>query len=268
MQIQAWLGCLVICAGLSVAQTAPATDEQIWAEFETFTKELTPQPPGESAGMRVRYLEALKAKGVPEPEAVRRFERMNVLRRATVDREKVYWDASFKSGGGPSTPLRLLQEALYKVKPGRALDAGMGRGRNTIYLASTGWEATGYDMSADALKVAQGEAAKAGVKIRTLEAKHENFDFGENQWDLIVCAYCYMQPEDAQWPPVFLKALKKGGLVVFQTSVGGQPSWSGLSENWKGFHILRMEDLDAGVVDNDWVPSRRFRTVALVARKE
>ncbi|MBI4890312.1 MAG: class I SAM-dependent methyltransferase [Acidobacteria bacterium] len=268
MQIRAWLGCLMICAGLSTAQTAPATDEQIWTEFESFSQKLTPQAPGATAGMRARYLEALKANGVPQAEAVRRYDQINTLRRASVEREKVYWDASFKSGGGPSAPLRLLQEALYKVKPGRALDAGMGRGRNTIYLASTGWEATGYDMSADALKVAQGEAAKAGMKITTVEAKHEDFAFGEDQWDLIVCAYCYMQPSDARWPPVFLKALRKGGLVVFQTSVGGQPSWSGLSENWKGFHILRMEDLDAGVVDNDWAPSRSYRTVALVVRKE
>ena len=53
-----------------------------------------------------------------------------------------------------------------------------------------------------------------------------------------------------------------------QTSVGGNPSWKQLSQNWSAFHILRLEDLDAGVIDDDWIPSRTNRTVRLVVRKE
>ena len=144
----------------------------------------------------------------------------------------------------------------------------MGRGRNTIYLAANGWETAGYDMAGDALDVAQAAAKEAGVKITTTRAKHEEFDFGESKWDLILCAYCYMMPDESRWPSVFWKALRPGGLVVFQTSVGGQPSWSKLSENWKQFHLLRLEDQDAGYIDDDWAPSRTNRTVRLVARKE
>jgi SAM-dependent methyltransferase len=268
MRLVALLGLFALAASLAPAQTPPASDEAIWTEFAVFAEQLKPLPPGQSIPGRTRYIEFLKAGGVPEAEAIRRFERINILRRQSVEREKIYWNASFKSGGGPSSPLRLLQEALYKVKPGKALDAGMGRGRNTIFLASTGWDATGYDMSPDALTAAQAEAAAAGVKIKTIEAKHDDFPFGENQWDLIVCAYCYLMPGDAKWPPIFLKALKPGGLVVFQTSVGGNPSWKQLTENWSGFHLLRLEDLDAGFIDDDWAPSRTNRTVRLVARKE
>jgi len=68
----------------------------------------------------------------------------------------------------------------------------MGRGRNSIYLATIGWDVTGYDMASDALGVAQSYAREAGVKIRTVEAKHDSFEFGENQWDLIVCSYAAM----------------------------------------------------------------------------
>jgi SAM-dependent methyltransferase len=268
MRIWACLGICVLWCGAACAQPAAVNDEQIWVEFAAFTEQLQPLGPGQSMPVAKRYAAALAAKGVSGEEAARRFETVNVIRRQSVEREKVYWNASFKSGGGPSSPLRLLQEALYKVKPGRALDAGMGRGRNTIYLAATGWDATGYDMSPEALRAAQAEAAAAGVKIRTVEAKHEDFEFGAEQWDLIVCSYCYLQPEDTKWPPVFLKALRPGGLVVFQTSVGGRPSWGKLNENWSGFHILRLEDVDAGVIDDDWTPSRTYRTVRLVARKE
>ncbi len=37
---------------------------------------------------------------------------------------------------------------------------------------------------------------------------------------------------------------------------------------WKGFRLLRVADLDAGMVDNDWTPSKSFPTGMLVARKE
>jgi SAM-dependent methyltransferase len=268
MRFCTFLGILALSASLAFAQPAQASDDEIWAEFVAFAEQLRPLPPGQSIPTRERYVAALAARGVTEAEGARRFARVNVLRRQSVDREKIYWNASFKSGGGPSSPLRLLQEALYKVKPGKALDAAMGRGRNTIYLATIGWDATGYDMSPDALKAATAEATAAGVKITTIESKHDDFPFGVGQWDLIVCSYCYLVPEDEKWPPVFLKALKTGGLVVFQTSVSNKPSWQRLNENWKGFHILRLEDLDPGVIDNDWTPSRTEYTVRLVARKE
>jgi SAM-dependent methyltransferase len=268
MRFWEFLGILAMGASACFAQQTPSSDEEIWTEFTAFAEQLRPLPPGQSVPARTRYVAVLTARGVPEAEAARRFERVNVLRRQSIDREKTYWNAAFKSGGGPSSPLRLLQEALYKVKPGKALDAGMGRGRNAIFLAATGWDATGYDMSPDALQAARAEAAAAGVKIATIESKHDDFPFGEGQWDLIVCAYCYLMPEDGKWPPIFHKALRTGGMVVFQTSVAGNPSWRQLTENWSGFHILRLEDLDAGIIDDDWTPSRSNRTVRLVARKE
>ena len=55
----------------------------------------------------------------------------------------------------------------------------MGRGRNGIWLASAGWDVTGYDISADALEVAQAYAKQAGVKVKTTVSSHEEFDFGD-----------------------------------------------------------------------------------------
>jgi SAM-dependent methyltransferase len=267
MQVLAGLMMLGVLLG-QTAPTAPASDEVIWKQFEEWVAQLPALPPGQRISMRDRYIESLKRAGVGEGEAARRFERVGTYRRGSDLRERTYWDASFKSGGGPDEPLLLLQETVRKLKPGRALDAGMGRGRNTIYLASLGWDATGYDMSVDALKVAQAYAEKAGVKIKTVEAKHDTFPFGEGQWDLILCAYCYMGADEQQWPGIFRKALRPGGVVVFQTSVGRRVTVGELAERWKGFRLLRAEDQDAGVVDNDWTPSRTNPTMKLVVRKE
>lgn len=106
------------------------------------------------------------------------------------------------------------------------------------------------------------------MKINTTVAKHENFDFGETKWDLIVCSYCYARSDDPHWPPVFWKALKPGGIVVFQEADNPPQGWTKTVENWKRFHILRLEDEDPGYIDDDYIPSRMQRTIRLVARKE
>jgi len=218
--------------------------------------------------MRDTYIAVLFADGLSREAADLGYRRINTLRRGSVEKERIYWNGAFKLGGGPSSPLRLLEEAVRKVKPGRALDAGMGRGRNAIYLAANGWETHGYDMAEDGLVAAQAAAKEASVRITTVQAKHEDFDFGESKWDLILCGYCYMRADDPRWPVTFLKALKPGGIVVFQDSDADPPPWRKVAANWSGFHILRLEDTDPGYIDDDWVPSKWERTVRLVARKE
>src|SRR5262245_51034736 len=102
-----------------------------------------------------------------------------------------------------------------------------------------GWDVTGYDISADALKVAQAYAEKAGVKLKTVVSSHEKFEFAENQYDLIVCAYNFMDVMDPKWPPIFWRTLKLNGIVVLQTFLS--PDQANLSSDkildaWKRFH--------------------------------
>jgi 2-polyprenyl-3-methyl-5-hydroxy-6-metoxy-1,4-benzoquinol methylase len=271
VKVLARLCLIVIGCGLAAAQPEPTTDDVIWEEYVKWVAALPALPPGQHANGEDVYIKAYTARGVSASEAKRRWDRINVLRRGSPDREKIYWDHSFKLGGGPSDPLRILQESIRKVRPGKALDPGMGRGRNAIWLASMGWDVIGYDISADALNVAQAYAQKAGVRIKTVLSSHEKFDFGESQYDLIVCGYNFMDIMDPKLPAVLSRTLKPKGIVVWQTFLG--PNHANLSaakilDNWKQFHLIRFDDLDAGVVDDDWAPSRNFRTIRLVVRKE
>jgi SAM-dependent methyltransferase len=50
---------------------------------------------------------------------------------------------------GPNRFLPLLVEGL---PPGRALDLACGEGRNALWLAAQGWQATGVDFSPVALE--------------------------------------------------------------------------------------------------------------------
>lgn len=53
-----------------------------------------------------------------------------------------------------------------RIRPGRALDLGCGTGREVIYLAQQGFDATGVDISPTAIRMAREAADAAGVDAR------------------------------------------------------------------------------------------------------
>ena len=57
-----------------------------------------------------------------------------------------------------------------KVKPCKAIDLGCGTGNYSIYLASVGFDVTGIDNSPTAIKIAQENAKKKGIKCNFLVA--------------------------------------------------------------------------------------------------
>src|SRR6266436_6759185 len=78
-------------------------------------------------------------------------------------------------------PNAFLVEMTRERKPGKALDVGMGQGRNTIYLAQQGWDVTGIDPADEGVRSARAEAVRLSLRITALVTTHEAFDFGENQ---------------------------------------------------------------------------------------
>jgi len=113
-------------------------------------------PPGERASLQNLYFERQVESGVPAEEAQWRMERIIELRGASPEHERVYWNAKHRLGDSPEGPLDLVQDAAREVPPGKALDVAMGNGRHAIYLASLGWEATGYDFSPESVRAARG----------------------------------------------------------------------------------------------------------------
>jgi 2-polyprenyl-3-methyl-5-hydroxy-6-metoxy-1,4-benzoquinol methylase len=60
------------------------------------------------------------------------------------------------------SPSAVPMSAIEGRKPGKALDIGMGQGRNSVCLASQGWDVTGFDPSSEAVRIARSNAEKAG----------------------------------------------------------------------------------------------------------
>ena len=110
-------------------------------------------------------------------------------------------------------PNAFLVNMVRGMKPGKALDVAMGTGRNAIYLATLGWDVTGFDNSEMDVKMAVEKATASGTKIKALVQDVAGFDFGKNKWDLVVLSYV---PFGRRLTDVILESLKPDGIVMLE----------------------------------------------------
>lgn len=95
-------------------------------------------------------------------------------------------------------PNRFVASELGGLRPGRALDLACGEGRNAIWLATRGWDATGVDFSTTAIERARRLAEDAGV------GPHTRFVVGDvvagalppGPFDVVVVAYLQLPEQD------------------------------------------------------------------------
>jgi 2-polyprenyl-3-methyl-5-hydroxy-6-metoxy-1,4-benzoquinol methylase len=174
-------------------------------------------------------------------------------------------------------PSAFLVAMTKDLKPGRALDVAMGQGRNVLYLASKGWDVTGFDIAEEGLKAAQANAAKAGLAIKTVQAGWDDFDFGHEQWDLICFIYTDAPVMDPHFVARVRDGLKTGGLLLmdrpYRSLDHPEPQWPDTEADkanawlkaWSDLQIVHYEDTP-GV--GDWqqtaVPRQEYRQLRLV----
>ena len=106
---------------------------------------------------------------------------------------------------------------------GTALDIAMGAGQNAVFLAQRGFAMTGVDRSQAACDHARQLAAHRGVAINTVAADMLDWQFPENQFDLIIDFYFL----ERALAPRIMAGLKKGGLLVFETYTLDQQRFDG-----------------------------------------
>jgi hypothetical protein len=105
--------------------------------------------------------------------------------------------------------------------------------------------------------------------LTALVRRHEDFDFGRAQWDLVVMSYTWV-PLKEPYVGRILESLKPGGVLVFEhlmdqsgsdRAAGWLPRPNQLLEVFGSLRILRYEDLRAPA-DWSWRPERIARLVA------
>jgi len=236
------------------------TKEETW---EAFVRWLQTQPPNSKPGELIAAYRAEQTRqGVPSAVA---GQRMAVISEFLFSRRKgteILWNKVY-AGGHPifvETPNALVMSAVENRQPGAALDVGMGQGRNSVYLAARGWDVTGFDPSDEGIRIARSNAKKAGLKIRAVVARDDEFDYGQDRWDLILVTYVRdLTADDAR---LFRRALKPGGILVYEN---GAAENNAVLRAFLGFRILRFEDVEA---IPDWNPTNKIRVQRLIAKKE
>lgn len=198
----------------------------------------------------------LIAGGTAAPAADAQLDAIKRLMRTREDGWQTVFNHVYKSEkpGFSTKPNALLVSAIEGRTPGRALDAGMGQGRNSVFLALKGWDVTGFDVSDEGLAVARRNAASAGVKVNAVQKSNESFDYGTAQWDLIVITYEPFPVSKEAYVRRLHNALKPGGLLVIE-SFASDSDKSGrlpvdidpaeLLRALTAFRIRHFEDTDA-----------------------
>jgi tellurite methyltransferase len=136
-----------------------------------------------------------------------------------------------------SNPAEFLVANRNLLPSGKALDLAMGAGRNAVYLAKEGFDVEGIEVASDAVEKAIALASSEEVKISTLLADLENdFILRPSYYDLIICFYYLHRPLISE----IKKALKPGGVVVYETYICDQAQW-GQPKNPD--HLLKHNEL-------------------------
>jgi SAM-dependent methyltransferase len=222
-------------------------DTQVYERFRYWAGLQPPEIRREADRHYDAYLSTL---GVSQEERARQLKIINAEgRRLEIDRWNRILTAAKPTFN--TDPNAFLVEMIKGRTPGTALDVGMGQGRNAIYLARQGWTVTGFDPADKAVALAKETAANFGVKLTTVVQGYEDFDFGENRWDLIVLSYVGAREVAAQ----VVRALRPGGVVVVEgfhrdvtrnSSVGGAVVFDSneLPKIFSGLRVLRYEDVE------------------------
>jgi tellurite methyltransferase len=123
------------------------------------------------------------------------------------------WDERYRQGENSSEEANpLLVAAVQDEMPGRALDLACGAGRNSLFLATNGWQVTAVDNSVVALDLLRRRAAKKGLRINAVEADLERNEYRiePDACDLI-CDFHYLQRDLF---PAVRRGIRYGGLFV------------------------------------------------------
>jgi SAM-dependent methyltransferase len=256
-------------AGLAFAQ---APDERVWQQF---LKWLPSAPPTDGvAAIYAAYRKHLLAGGASGADADNQLAVIRMMSRTRPEARRIMFNNVYSNEPGFNTkPNALLVSAVSGRKPGRALDVGMGQGRNAVFLAAEGWNVTGFDISDVGLEVARKNAARVGVKINTVLKSREEFDFGVAQWDLIVITYETIPLETPSYAKRLRDSLRVGGVIVVETTASdtGQPLTRSVDVDperllraFDGFRILYFEDT---IAMPDW-GKEKSRLARFVAEKK
>jgi len=185
------------------------------------------------------------------------------------------WNRAYTEGWNFNRGANAFLVEITKGRvPGKALDIGMGQGRNSLYLAEQGWEVTGFDIADEGVRMAREEACRRKLNLNAVVADVDDFEYGEERWDLVVGMYMHdMLTRNAER---IVNSLKPGGILVIEGFHRDVRRKSVDTAKHLGFHTnellqvfsqLRVLHYEDRIATADWL-QQELPIVRLLARKE
>lgn len=206
-----------------------------------------------------KYAAKLKRDGIAESEVARRIR---LLRTEHAALEADFYSRYYLDGNSNfnHAPNRFLMEMVKGRQPGVALDYGMGQGRNSIYLASLGWQVWGFDPAEAGVAIAQKQAKDLGLSLHTSAVRDSEYDFGKERFDLVL--FSWSMP----LVPVqrVVDSVKAGGIVVMECGTDYLPDRNAMLHLFDPLEIVHYEIVRD---KSDWEGRREVDIIRLVARK-
>jgi len=164
-----------------------------------------------------------------------------------LEAQRSTWNEVFRQATGFNLkPNRFLMEVTQTLPRGKALDVGVGQGRNAIALASQGWAVTGIDIADEGVRQTLATAKENGLTVDAQVQDARKWDWGTAQWDLI----CLIYEHGAEYVEQVTRALKPGGVLVLEY-----------------FHVDATKGSGAGGFKSDEVPAL-FKALKTVRYEE
>lgn len=206
------------------------------------------------------YAAKLKSDAVSDSEITRRIRLLRTQHDAL---EADYWSRYYldSSSNFNRAPNAFLMEMVKGRQPGTALDYGMGEGRNSIYLASLGWQVWGFDPAEAGVALAQKKAKELGLTLHASSVRDSEFDFGKNRFDLILFSWTMpLVPVER-----VADSLKPGGIVVMECGPGFLDGRNAMLHLFDPLEIVRYEIVRDRA---DFYDRRETDVIRLVAKKQ
>src|SRR5437868_1877988 len=205
------------------------------------------------------YAAQLRNDGITETEIARRIKLLRTDHTA-LDADyysPYYLDANSNFNHEPNA---FLMEVVKARRAGVALDYGMGQGRNSIYLASLGWDVWGFDPADAGIAIAQKRAKELGLTLHTAAVADREYDFGKERLDLVL--FSWTKP----LVPVqkVIDSITREGIGVMECGQEFVPEPNALPHPSDSLRIVHYEIVRTKA---DWGDRRETDVFRLVAQK-
>jgi SAM-dependent methyltransferase len=241
----------LLLAPLCVWGQNNASDQE-WSLFLTWVKAMPPGSFGNQREIFPAYKKKVTADGMADPEAL-------VARPQKRSIDNPEWMAlnfnrlySQGSGNRRTTPNAFLAETVSTLRPGKALDVGMGEGRYDLPRTA----GLGRHWPGPCVAQANERARSLGVRINARVQDVDLFDFGTGQWDLVCLLYFVIGERQQNIYQRITSALKPGGHVIVEGL--GLPALETLLQAWSNLTVVSPIRVRSSTSESPRAHSYRF----------